>query len=159
MFKTMSPAYQFQMQQGAQGTLSQDASGSGALSGAALKDLTSFNQNFANTSFNNAFNQYQTQQSNTYQRLMGVATLGQGAASNQSTGASNFGASIGQSATNIGTAQAGGVMGSANALAGGLSGAASAYGTSQALPWLQANLNPGGGGGGVSADYMLNGPR
>lgn len=140
-FKSMSPAYQFQAQQGAQGTLSGDASGSGALSGAALKDLTSFNQNFANTSFNNAFNQYQTQQSNTYQRLMGVASMGQGAASNQATGASNFGASIGQSATNIGTAQAGGTVGSANALAGGLSGAAN----SAALPWLTANLGTSGG--------------
>jgi hypothetical protein len=142
-FKSMSPAYQFQAQQGAQGTLSQDASGSGALSGAALKDLTSFNQNFANTSFNNAFNQYQTQQSNTYQRLMGVASMGQGAASNQATGASNFGASIGQSATNIGTAQAGGAVGVANAISGGLSSAAG----SASLPWLQANLSGANGGG------------
>lgn len=143
-FQSMSPAYQFQLQQGAQGTLNQDSSAAGAESGAALKDLTSFNQNYANTSFNNAFSQYQTQQSNTYNRLMGVAQMGQGAASNQATGASNFGASIGQSATNVGTALAGGAVGSANAIAGGLSGAANAYGTSQALPWLQANLNNGG---------------
>lgn len=135
-FKSMSPAYQFQLQQGQQGTLNSET-GTGALSGAALKDLTSFNQGLANTSFNTAFNQYQTQQSNTYQRLMGVASMGQGAASNQATGASNFGASIGQSATNIGTAQAGGVVGGANAIAGGLSSAAN----SASLPWLQANLN------------------
>ena len=147
-FKSMSPAYQFQLQQGQQGTLNSET-GSGALSGAALKDLTSFNQGMANTSFNTAFNQYQEQQSNTYNRLMGVAQMGQGAASNQATGASNFGASIGQSATNVGTALAGGAVGSANAIAGGLSGAANAYGTSQALPWLQANLGGGGGGGGA----------
>jgi hypothetical protein len=160
-FQQLSPAYQFQLQQGQQGTLNSET-GTGALSGSALKDLTSFNQGLANTSFNTAFNQYQTQQSNTYSRLMGVAQMGQGAASNQATGASNFGASIGQSATNIGTAQAGGAVGSANAIASGLSSAAGAYGTSQALPWLQANLNNaggGGGGGGVSANYMLNGPQ
>lgn len=156
-FQQMSPAYQFQLQQGQQGTLNSET-GTGALSGSALKDLTSFNQGLANTSFNTAFNQYQTQQSNTYNRLMGVAQMGQGAASNQATGASNFGASIGQSATNVGTALAGGAVGSANAIAGGLSGAANSYGASQALPWLQANLNNGGGGGGVSANYMLNGP-
>lgn len=152
-FHNMSPAYQFQMQQGAQGTLNQDASGAGALSGAALKDLTSFNQNYANTAFNNAFQQYQTQQSNTYNRLMGVAQLGQGAASNQATGGSNYASSIGQTASNIGTAQAGGIIGGANAIAGGLSSAAGAYGTSQALPWLQANL--GGGGGGWSPPQTL----
>lgn len=139
-FKSMSPAYQFQLQQGQQGTLNSET-GSGALSGAALKDLTSFNQGLANTSFNTAFNQYQEQQSNTYNRLMGVAQMGQGAASNQATGASNFASGIGQSATNIGTAEAGGAIGSANAIAGGLTGAAGAFGASQALPWLQANLS------------------
>lgn len=151
MFKNMSPAYQFQLQQGQQGTLNSET-GSGALSGSALKDLTSFNQGLANTSFNTAFSQYQTQQSNTYNRLMGVAQMGQGAASNQATGGSNFAAGIGQSATNIGTAQAGGMVGSANAIAGGLSSAAGSYGASQALPWLQANLGSGGGGGN-NADY------
>jgi len=141
-FKTMSPAYQFQLQQGQQGVLNSET-GQGALSGAALKDLTSFNQGLANTSFNNAFQQYQEQQSNTYNRLMGVAQMGQGAASNQATGASNFGSSIGASATNVGTAQAGGAIGVGNAISGGLSSAAN----SAALPWLQANLNSGSGGG------------
>jgi hypothetical protein len=117
-FKQMSPAYQFQLQQGGQGTLNQDASAQGAESGAALKDLQSYNQNFANTSFNNAFSQYQTQQNNIFNRLSSLATLGQGAASNQATGASSFASSIGQSATNVGTALAGGTVGATNALSG-----------------------------------------
>lgn len=133
MMKQYSPAYQFQMQQGQQGVLNQTAGSSGALSGSALKDLTSFNQNYANTAFNNAFSQYQTQQSNTFNRLAGIAQMGQGAASNQATGGSNFGASIGQAAQNIGTAQAGGVVGSANAIAGGINAA---------TPWLYAGGQP-----------------
>lgn len=136
-FKSMSPAYQFQLQQGAQGTLNQDASSQGALSGSALKDLTSFNQNYANTSFNNAFSQYQTQQNNTFNRLNSVAQTGQAAASNQATGASSFANSIGNSATNIGNAQAGGAVGVGNALSGALSGAAS----SASLPWLLQGMN------------------
>lgn len=80
--KQYSPAYQFQMQQGQQGVLNQDANQQGALSGSALKDLMSFNQNYAGTAYNNAFNQYQTQQGNIYQRLAGVSQLGQAAASN-----------------------------------------------------------------------------
>ena len=128
-FKKYSPAYQFQLQQGQQGTLNQDASGQGALSGAALKDLTSFNQGFANSAFNNAFNQYQTQQSNVFNRLNDMAGMGQAAASNQASGASSFGASAGQSAQNVGTALAGGTVGSANAIAGGI-------GNLSSIPWL-----------------------
>lgn len=123
-FKSMSPAYNFQLQQGAQGTLNQDSSAQGAESGAALKDLQSYNQNFANTSFNNAFNQYQTQQTNVFNRLSGLATMGQAAASNQTTGASATGANIGSTAATIGAAQASGTVGAANALGSGASNAA-----------------------------------
>jgi hypothetical protein len=136
-FQSMSPAYQFQLQQGAQGTLNQDSSAQGAESGAALKDLQSYNQNFANTSFNNAFNQYQTQQNNVFSRLSGLATLGQAAASNQATGASATGANVGATAGTIGGAEAAGTVGAANALGGGATNAAiwAAY---------------GGGGSGIS---------
>ena len=145
-FKQYSPAYQFQLQQGAQGTLNQDAGAQGAESGAALKDLTSYNQGMANTSFNNAFNQYlgqqqqgfsqyQTQQNNVFNRLSTLAGMGQSAASNQATGASSFAGSIGQSASNVGSALAGGTVGATNAITGALGGAASYA----ALPWLTAN--------------------
>lgn len=137
MMKQYSPAYQFQMQQGRQGVLNQDAGQTGALSGAALKDLTSFNQGYANTAFQNAFGQYQTQQTNTFNRLAGIAGMGESAAANAATGASSFGASIGNAAQNVGTAQAGGVVGGANAIAGGINAA---------TPWLYAgsqnNWNP-----------------
>jgi hypothetical protein len=120
----MSPAYNFQLQQGAQGTLNQDSGAQGAESGAALKDLQSYNQNFANTSFNNAFSQYQTQQNNVFSRLSGLATLGQAAASNQATGASATGANVGATAGTIGGAQASGTVGAANALGSGATNAA-----------------------------------
>ena len=118
-----SPAYQFQLQQGQQGVLNQDASSQGALSGAALKDLTSFNQNYANTAFNNAFSQYQTQQNNTYSRLAGIAQLGQAAAGQQATSGTALAGQAAQSATNVGVAQAGGTVGAANALGGGIGNA------------------------------------
>lgn len=136
-FKTMSPAYQFELQQGGQGTLNQDSSSQGAMSGAALKDLMSFNQNHANTSFSNAFNQYQTQQNNVFGRLNSLATLGQGAASNQATGASSFANSIGNSTAAQGAALGAGQVGAANAWSGGLQSAA---------PWLQAGFSKPAGG-------------
>jgi hypothetical protein len=138
-FQSMSPAYQFQLQQGRQGVLNQDASQQGAESGAAMKDLISFNQGMANTSFNNAFNQYQTQQTNTFNRLAGIAGLGSSAGAASTTGAPQFAQSIGQTASNIGTAQAAGQIGVANAVSGGLQGATGYYNMSQSLPWLMAN--------------------
>jgi hypothetical protein len=124
-FHQMSPAYQFQQQQGMQGVLSGDAAGAGALSGSAQKDLIGFNQGLANTSFNNAFNQYQTQQGNIYNRLAGIAAQGQAAGSNQTTGASTFGGNVGTAQYNVGSAYAGGIAGAANNL-----------GNAGALPWL-----------------------
>jgi hypothetical protein len=61
-FKQFSPAYQFQQQQGMQGVLNQASTTGSTESGAAQKDLINYNQGLANTAFNNAFNQYQTQQ-------------------------------------------------------------------------------------------------
>ena len=84
-----------------------------------------YNQNLANTAWDSAFNQYQTQQGNIYARLAGVSQLGQAAASNQATGASNFGSSIGQQVANAGTARAGGIVGATNSL-----------GSLGSLPWL-----------------------
>ena len=156
-WQQLSPDYNFQKQQGQQGVLNADAAGQGALSGSALKDLTNYNQGLANTSFNNAFNQYQTQQGNIFSRLSGIANLGQSAASQQAQSGTALAGQAAQSATNIGTAQAGGVVGAANAISGGLSSAA--------LPWL---TNGGGSASSVgttanqeagnTADYFANQP-
>ena len=129
-FKQLSPAYNFQLQQGAQNTLSGAASGQGALSGAAMTGLQANNQGMANTAFNNAFNQYQTQQGNIYARLAGIAQTGQAAASNQATGASNFGSSIGSQVAGAGASLAGGTVGAANSISNGIGNAAlySAFG-------------------------------
>lgn len=158
-WQQLSPAYNFQKQQGQQSVLNGVAAGQGAMSGAALKDLTDYNQAEANTSFNNAFNQYQTQQGNIFSRLSGIANLGQSAASNTAQSGVALAGQAAQSATNIGTAQAAGTIGSANAISGGLSSAA---------PWLAYGGGRGGpstGGGGTdyagmatSGGYAYNDP-
>jgi hypothetical protein len=122
-WQQMSPAYNFQLRQGQQGVQNASAAGQGSLSGAALKDLTDYNQSAANTSYNNAFNQYQTQQGNIYDRLSGIAQLGQSSANNTGQQGTALAGQAAQSATNVGTAQAGGTVGSANAISSGLSNA------------------------------------
>lgn len=139
-FKSLTPQYQFNLQQGGQGVLNQDASAQGAESGAALKDLIGFNQGYANNSFNSAFANYNTQQNNIFGRLNAIAQMGQGAGTNTATGASSFANSISNSAQNVGTALAGGTVGASNAISGGLQ---------SAVPWLQAGLNNPSSGGWV----------
>lgn len=157
-FKSLSPAYQFQLQQGAQGTLNQDTSAVGGLSGAALKDLTSFNQNFANTSFNNAFNQYQTQQNNTFNRLNSIAQTGQAAASNQATGGSSYAGGIGSNLSNVGGAQGSGAVGAANALGGGAANAALWAQYGGGAPAETSPLVGGAGGTTTQGGYTVNLP-
>ena len=136
-WKQLSPAYNFNLQQGQQNVLNADAAGQGSLSGAALKDLSSFNQANANNSFNNAFNQYQTQQGNIFSRLSGIAQLGQASAANTGQQGTALSGQAAQSATNVGSALAAGQVGSANAWSGAISNAA---------PWLYS-----GGGSSLSS--------
>jgi hypothetical protein len=146
-FRQYSPAYQFQKQQGMQQVLNGDEGAVGSLSGAAQKDLISFNQSLADTAFSDAFNQYQTQQGNIYNRLASLAQLGQNAAANTGAQGANLAGQVAQSVTNAGTARAAGQIGSANAWSGALSSAA---------PWL-ASMGSGGGYGGYFSDAGLTG--
>ena len=142
-WQQLSPAYNFQLQQGQQNVLNADASGQGALSGSALKDLTNYNQSAANTSFNNAFNQYQTQQGNIFNRLSGIAGLGQSSANNTAQQGTTLAGQAGQAAVAAGSYNAAGTVGAANAISGGIS---------SAIPWLAA-------GGGTSGPNSPNSPN
>lgn len=137
-WQQLSPAYNFNLQQGQQGVLNSAAAGQGALSGSALKDLTNYNQASANNSFNNAFNQYQTQQGNIYSRLSGIASIGQNSANNTGAQGTALAGQAAQSAIAQGSYNAAGTVGAANAISGGIN---------NAIPWLTAgggssNSNP-----------------
>lgn len=131
-WQQLSPAYNFQKQQGQQGVLNSDAAGAGALSGSAQKDLIDYNQSAANTSFNNAFNQYQTQQGNIFGRLSGIAQLGQSSANNTGQQGTALAGQAAQAAVAQGSYLGAGTVGAANAISGGLN---------NAIPWLTAGAN------------------
>lgn len=145
-WQQLSPAYNFQLRQGQQGVQNAASAGQGAMSGAALKDLTDYNQSAANTSFNNAFNQYQTQQGNIFSRLSGIAQLGQSSANNTGQQGTTLAGQAGQAAVAQGSYTGAGIVGSANALSGGIN---------SALPWLTA----GGGGNNNPAAWDTENPN
>jgi len=145
----MSPAYDFQLQQGQQALQNSQAAQDGALSGAALKSLINYNQNMAGTAFQNAFNdyqtqygnqfnQYQTQNQNIYNRLANLANLGENAAANVGQAATQTGANVANTIQAAGNAQAAGTMGAANAFTGAANNGMGYY-------MLNNLVNPSGG--------------
>ena len=115
------PGYQFALQTGAQATRNADTPGVGALSGAALKDLTNFDVGTASQYYNQDFNQFQTQQNNIYNRLSGIAGLGQSAAAGVGNSGTQLGTGIAQAQAGAAASQAGGIVGATNGLSGSAS--------------------------------------
>ncbi|NIE67477.1 DNA transfer protein p32 [Burkholderia sp. Ax-1719] len=141
----MSPAYNFQLQQGDQAIQNSAAATDGALSGAAMKGLINYNQNMAGTAFQNAFNDYQTQNSNIYSRLSNLANLGESAAAGVGQAATATGANVANTITAAGNAQAAGTVGTANAVTGAVNNGLGYY--------MLNNL----AGSGSTADYGVPG--
>ena len=115
----MAPNYAFQLQQGQNALNAQNNALGGLVSGNALQATQNYAQNYAQNAYQNAFNNYQSQNQNIYNRLGNIASLGQGAASNQAVGGTTFGSNIGGAQQAAGTAMGGGLVGGANALGGG----------------------------------------
>ncbi|WP_233854122.1 hypothetical protein [Paraburkholderia sp. HD33-4] len=147
-----SPAYQFAQSQGLQQVQNAAAPAVGALSGAALKDLTSFAtgtaEQYYNNYYNMAQNQYETnlnslqsQQNNIFSRLSGIAGLGQNAASQVGTAGTQLGTGMAQATAGAAASQAAGTVGSANALSSGLSGAGNTLGSYLTLGNMLSNTN------------------
>lgn len=136
--QNLAPNYQFQLQQGQNATnLANNATG-GLVGGNALKGLEDYTQNTAQGAYQNAFNNYQLQQGNIYNRLVGLAGIGQSGLtglSNLATGNATNQAQLGIGSAN---AQAAGTVGAANAISGGLN----QYGNQQYLATLLANKQP-----------------
>lgn len=114
------PGYQFQLQQGDIALQSANAPGVGALSGASLKDLMTFNQGLAASNYQNYFNQYQTQQTNIFNRLAGIAQLGQAGAAGVGSAATQLGTGIAQAQAGAAGSIAGGIVGATNSAAGSI---------------------------------------
>lgn len=122
------PGYQFRMDQGMRGVDSGAAARGGVLSGATLKAEQQYGQDYASGEYQNAFNRFQTNQTNSFNRLASVAGLGQ-------TGANTI-ANAGDAAVNQETA---GITGAANANASGTVGTANAVsnGSASLANWYQ----------------------
>ena len=104
----LAPNYAFQLQQGQQANNAASNATGGMVGGNALQALNTFNQGYAQNAYQNAFNNYSSNQTNLYNKLLGLTGIGQAGA----TGAANAMIGTGTNVANIGT-------GAANAQAAG----------------------------------------
>ena len=144
----MAPNYAFQLAQG-QGAEKNAANlQTGLVSGNAMKGLEDYTQGTAQNAYQNAFNNYNTNQTNIFNRLSSIAGMGQTATNNTGTAGTTLAGNQGSAQMASGYYQGQGTVNSANALSGGIN---------NAMGWYQANNNSSGSGSGSSQTYGSGG--
>jgi hypothetical protein len=109
------PGYAFRQSEGMRGLENSAAARGGLLSGAAMKAIQRFGQDLASQEYGNAYQRFNANQTNKYNRLAGVINSGQGATNQVSNAAGQFGQQQANNIIGAGNAQAAGAVGSANA--------------------------------------------
>lgn len=102
------PSYQFRLQQGQDAIQSSAAAQGGLLSGATLKALQNYGQESASQEYGNAYNRFNADQTNRYNRLSNLVGVGQNAA-----------AQVGNAGAQTSQAIANNTMSGANSIAAG----------------------------------------
>lgn len=120
------PGYQFALNEGMKGVTNSAAARGGLLSGAALKAASQYNNDYASTKYNDAFNRDATNKN----RLASIAGIGQTASNVNTSSGLSTAANVGQNQLAAGNARASGYVANGNALTNGLS---------QGLNWYNQN--------------------
>lgn len=131
------PGYQFRMGEGMNAIQNSAAARGGLLSGGTLKALQKYGQDFASNEYNNAYNRFNTDNTNVFNRYASIAGQGQTATNAMGSAAANYGNSYANGMGQIGN----NMMGAGNAQAAGQVGAANAWGNalSQGINGWQQN--------------------
>jgi hypothetical protein len=135
----IDPGYAFRLQQGQMANQRLGNVSGGGLGGNVMRGLQDYTQGQASQEFGNAFNRFQTQRSNIYNTLAGIAGIGQTSQQQANT----LGTNLANAQTNLNVGQAGaqaaGQIGQAGAYSGALGGINQALLLSQ-LPDIAAAM-------------------
>ncbi len=136
------PGYQFRLQEG-QNAINASAAARGmANSGATMKALTKYGQDYATNDYQNAYNRFNNDQTTRFNRLSSLAGVGQQANNQLAQAGQNYANQVGQNTMAIGNAQSAGQIGQSNALNGAIGNGMNS--------WMQYNMMnkmfPSGGG-------------
>lgn len=110
-----TPGYQFTRNQGLKAVQNAASARGLGISGAAQKGAASFATGLADSTYQNQFNNAVTNQTNSYNRFLQLAGLGENAAAGVGNAATQTGANIGNNLLGAGNAQAASYMNGANA--------------------------------------------
>ena len=146
------PGYAFRQAEGQKAIDNSAAARGSSLSGATLKALSRYGQDYASNEYQNGYNRWNNDMSTRYNRLAGVAGTGQTAtqqigaygqntASNIAQGNMNTANQVASNIIGAGNARASGYVGMANALSGG----ANSYLTLSALGGGRSSILGGSG--------------
>ncbi len=147
------PGYAFRMQEG-QKAIDNSASARGmSLSGAALKALQKYGQDFASNEYQKSYDRFNNDNTMLYNRYAGLAGSGQTATGAINSAASNYGNAVnannmnasgivGNNMIGAGNAQAAGQVGSANAWSNGIGGAINNYQSNQLMNMFSKPTTP-----------------
>jgi hypothetical protein len=141
LIRNLDPSYQFMLQQGL-GATGQAMNVGGGGSNVDLARQR-FAQEYAKTGAQQAFNNYQSQQSNIYNRLSNLAGIGQAAQSQANTLGSNTANALSQLGIGGASALGAGQVGAANAMAGAYGGIGNALTLSSLLTPQGGGITPG----------------
>jgi hypothetical protein len=136
---------QFGLDQGTKAINSRAGAGGSFLSGATLKALTRFGNDYGSTKAGESRDRFVQDQGTTYNRLAGIAGTAQTAVGQMGAAEQGYASRAGNNITGAGNATAAGIVGGANAVNGGIGAAVNGYQNNQLMNMIR---NPGGSGGG-----------
>lgn len=110
------PGYQFRMDQGQQALERSAAAKGGAMSGGTMKALARYGQDFASNEYTNAYNRFNNDRDQRFNKLSGLAGTGQSSASQMANSGMQAGQQVAQNQIGVGNAQAANIMGQQNRL-------------------------------------------
>lgn len=114
------PGYAFRVSEGMKALDRTAAARGGLISGAALRGATRYGQDMGSQEFQNAFNRYQTERTNTLNPFASLAGVAQSSANTLTNAAGTLGTNIGSNIIGAGNAMAAGQVGAANAISQGV---------------------------------------
>ena len=125
---TADPGYAFRLSEGQKALDRAAASKGGFNSGAAAKALIDYNQNMGSQEYGAAYDRYNTNQTNLYNRLAGVSGTGQTAANTLGQAGQNYANQVSSNLFGAANAQGAGSIAQANAWGTGLNNIAKSFG-------------------------------
>jgi hypothetical protein len=144
---------QFGLDEGTKALNNQASANGSYLSGATAKALTRYGNDYATTKAGDAYNRYNNDNTNIYNRLAGITGAGQQAASQVGSAGANYGNNVSNTALGLGNARAASGIAAGNAIGTGFN---NAYGNYQNSNYLNYLTKKGNAGSGYNSNPMID---